>query len=140
MIRHNNPKSRRFIIINFLENNNKLTYLNKVEKIEPFDWRQIIPIFKDEKLMEALIEKITDVNQPNELGINLIHYAVKYGTAKTLRVLIRCGADINRLDIFRIPPIVYAVIGGQMDIIDILMRADDDIVITDEILQKFYYL
>lgn len=123
-MRHNTVKKSPFDIDNFLLTNDKRAYIEKVEKIEPFDWRLIIPMFKDEELMEAIIEKITDVNYPNFIGINLIHYVVKYGTVKMLEALIRRGADINRRDVYRIQPIDYAVCAVRLDMISIFVDHD----------------
>jgi outer membrane protein assembly factor BamB len=78
----------------------------------------------DAKAVRMLIDKGSDVNAKNEIGIGALWVAASNGKTEVVELLVKAGADVNARDaIWYQTPLSIAVTGGQAEMVRTLLKA-----------------
>jgi acyl-CoA-binding protein len=80
----------------------------------------------DSLLLKACIDDGLNVNESDDAGQKLLHFAADLGSSSCIVTLLQCGADPNALDNDGISVLEAAVINGQEDAVEILLGAGAD--------------
>ncbi len=77
------------------------------------------------KSWEKLLENsFKNINKKDEKGRTILHYAVGNSDPKTVRLLIKKGADINSADVGGYVPMHLAVIGEHLENVKELISSE----------------
>jgi len=89
---------------------------------------------KDTVEVEKLLTKGADANYKFKMGqaeMNLLIVAVTNKDFKSVKLLIDHKANVNGRDWFNTTPLMYAANGGNLDIINYLLKKGADVKATD---------
>ena len=70
--------------------------------------------------VEAIKSYSDDVNLTDKFGASLLHVSVAGGDVEICKILVKKGADVNKTDVMKRTPIMYAAQNGYQDIISFL--------------------
>lgn len=94
------------------------------QKCEDLLFKHLLSGKCNNKLVEALLEKVGDVNTRDEKGRTFLHYAAGNFGDGVVKLLISKGADVNARDDFNNIPLHYAFFGDDRSVENVGYLAD----------------
>ena len=92
---------------------------------------------REEERQKIVIGLGFDVNKVDSNGYTTLHYASAYGNRAVVELLIRAGADVNKVDsIYRFTPLHFASFKGHKEVVELLIGAGADVNKVDSIFGK----
>ncbi|XP_055706609.1 DNA-binding protein RFXANK [Phlebotomus papatasi] len=83
------------------------------------------------EITEEMVKELSSVDVLDQFQFTPLHWACYYGQLSSVRTLVQCGADVNKLAPDYISPLLLASAGGHNEIVKYLLQHKADINHTD---------
>jgi ankyrin repeat protein len=85
----------------------------------------------DMKMLKISPKLRNKESKVDRVGRNVIHVAARYGNAETLQLLLAAGFSHNALDCDGFIPLTHALLGGNINAFNLLIKAGSDLTTRD---------
>ena len=133
---HNGNTSLHAAVYGNFSKNVVQTIINHGASVNTTDNKNTSPLMLASKkgnvdVMKVLLRAGADQNIEDENGNSWIHYAVREDCRKVLQSIVDKGADVNGTNKKNITPLMLASVKGNIDAVNVLLRAGADQTIED---------
>lgn len=125
---HGSSSNTSWVVVSSLQHYNKSEHLDSTEK-SLVDYVKDCDIKNVTQYLES--SQTIDLNELDDDGLSLLHWAADRGSAVVLTALMSHGATVNIKDADGQTPLHYAVSCGHLDCVRILLNHGADVNIQD---------